>query len=89
MILNEIPQVAGITGILCAAGLEPSQVHAWFHRRRGELAGLSPALVLMTEGRRPGQVVLALARADALELRETGQLESVPVLPKHLVEGSD
>jgi hypothetical protein len=89
MILQEIPQAAGITGVLCAAGMDPTQVHTWFHRRRAELAWLSPALVLMTEGRAPGRVVFALAKADALELRETGALESVPVLPKHAWEGSE
>lgn len=82
MIFREIPQAAGITGLLTAAGLPPAAVHDWFHRSRDELGGLTPALTLMVVGGpAPGRRVLALAQADMLELRE---------LPKHGgVEGSD
>jgi hypothetical protein len=89
VILAEIPQAAGVMSVLCAAGMDSGDVHAWFHRRRGELAGVSPALALMTPGRGPGRLVLALARADALELSETGAVVSLPVLPKHAWEGSE
>lgn len=90
MILTEIPQAAGITGILTAAGLTSGEVHEWFHRARPELAGLTPALALMTvNGRGAGQLVLAVARADASELRDTGCLVLGRGLPKHAWEGSD
>jgi hypothetical protein len=88
MTFAEIPQAAGITGILTAAGLDERQVHEWFHRRRVELTGLTPALVLITiVGPHAGRRVLALAQADALELRDTGEIE-ITALPKHAWEGS-
>jgi hypothetical protein len=74
VILSESPQAAGITGALSAAGMDPDQVHTWFHRRRSELSGVSPALVLMTRGPVPARLVLALAQADALALSETGEI---------------
>lgn len=93
MMLAEFPQAAGVTGLLTAAGLDSAGVHEWFHRRRVELAGLSPALVLATQtGRGPGNTVLALARADALELHDTGRLALIGgdvEMPKHAWEGSD
>lgn len=79
MTLNEVPQAAGITGMLTAAGLCSSEVHDWFHTRRDELAGLTPALVLITIiGPNAPKRVLALAQADALELRNHGRLELGP-----------
>jgi hypothetical protein len=100
VILSEIPQAAGIASVLCAAGMDSADVHAWFHRRRKELAWSSPAVALMTPGRGPGRLVLAVARADAVELRETGQIATrydwgdvawcvVADEPKHAWEGSE
>jgi hypothetical protein len=76
MMFREIPQAAGITGILTAAGLCSGEVHEWFHTRRDELVGLTPALALMTIVAPPNiaRTVLALAQADALELRNHGRL---------------
>jgi hypothetical protein len=91
MIFREIPQAAGITGILTAAGLGSSEVHEWFHTRRDELVGLTPALALMTIVAPPniGRIVLSLAQADALELRNHGRLVLGPFdLPRGW-EGTD
>lgn len=65
MTFAEIPQAAGITGILTAAGMPASTVHDWFHRPRRELAWLTPAILLTEEGAAAGRRVLELARDDA------------------------
>lgn len=62
----QIPQAAGITGILTEAGLPDDQVHAWFARPRRELAGLTPGVAATLPG--GGDTVLDLARADALAI---------------------
>lgn len=77
--MSEIPQAAGITGILTAAGLGAAEVHAWFGQPRRELAGLAPAAVLavreLIPGSSAGRVLLELAQADARNLRRERQIE--------------
>lgn len=65
-----IPQAAGITGALTAAGMTSGEVHAWFTRPRQELAGLRPAFVLESPASFPGggDRMLELARRDAAQL---------------------
>lgn len=65
MTLAEIPQAAGITGVLSAAGMDKGAVHDWFHRPRRELAWLTPALALTETGAPSAGRVLELARSDA------------------------
>lgn len=67
-----IPQAAGITGILSAAGLTAAEVHSWFSQPRRELRGLTPGVMLGIARVAPtaASVVLELARRDAAELRQ-------------------
>jgi hypothetical protein len=66
-----IAQATGITGILTAAGLGSSEIRHWFATPRRELRDLSPAAVLELGGATAGRLVLALAQADAIDIRAT------------------
>lgn len=65
-----IPQAAGITGMLTAAGLGEREVSYWFDRPRPELGGLTPSALAAAQPLCPsyGQVLLDLAKDDAAEI---------------------
>ena len=65
--MTGIPQAAGITGTLTAAGLSEDEIRRWFAQPRRELGGFTPgaALALFPAA---GSSVLELARRDAAEL---------------------
>ena len=68
---QQIPQAAGIVGLLTAAGLGSAEVHHWFGCPRVELAGLTPGVVLsLAEDLVPGAraAVIELAEQDAVAL---------------------
>lgn len=86
----QIPQAAGITGVLTGAGLTDAEVHAWFGQPRRELAGLTPG-VAATLAPGGGEAVLELARADAAAItrdRRTGG-SSLPRRQKRPVSDDD
>lgn len=71
MAVTAIPQAAGITGILTAAGLTADEVHAWFAEPRRELKDLTPGAMLelaAVEGAGAAQLVLELVKADAARI---------------------
>lgn len=84
----QIPQAAGITGILSAAGLTDAEVHAWFGQPRRELAGLTPG-VAATLAPGGGESVLELARADAVAVSRDRRTGGISLPPRQAPPTSD